>query len=250
MPLFKGNAVVLRSMDLFETDRLITFMTEDRGKIKCVAKASRKMKNRYGAGLEPMSHIHIVYFGKENQDLYRLNSCDIIESFQKVRENYQKVYMGIYFLELTDNMLRDAHYEPKIYNLLTDTLHALKNQNEIETLCRLYEMKILALSGYKPLLTYCTKCQKTPQSKWVGFSYNNYGILCGECSDLERTELKFRAGTLEYLKKLLTLEPKQSGRLKFPKTSEEEIEKISHRLIQVQLGREPKSYPFIKMMAG
>ena len=249
MPLFKSNAVVLRSMDLFETDRLVTFMTEDRGKIKCVAKASRKMKNRYGAGLEPMSQIHIVYFGKENQDLYRLNSCDILESFQEIREDVRKIYTGIYFLELTDTMLREAHYEPKIYRLLLNALRALKSQEETETLCRLFEMRILALSGYKPLLTYCTLCRNIPESKWVGFSYNHFGILCGACSDIERTELKFRAGTLEYLKKLLTLEPRQSGRLKFPKASEEEIEKISHRLIQLQLGREPKSYPFIKMMA-
>ncbi len=249
MPLFKSNAVVLRSMDLFETDRLVTVMTEDRGKIKCVAKAARKMKNRYGAGLEPMSQIHIVYFGKENQDLYRLNSCDIIESFQEIREDVRKLYTGIYFLELTDSMLKEAHCEPKTYRLLLETLRALKNQTATETLCRLFEMRILALSGYKPLLTYCTQCKKIPESKWIGFSYNNCGILCGACSDLKRTELKFRAGTLEYLKKLLTLEPRQSDRLKFPKTSEEEIEKISHRLVQVQLGREPKSYPFIKMMA-
>ncbi len=250
MPLFKGNAVVLRSMDLFETDRLVTFMTEDRGKIKCVAKASRKMKNRYGAGLEPMSQIHIVYFGKENQDLYRLNSCDILESFQDIRENIGKLYTGIYFLELTDSMLREAHDEPKIYRLLLNTLRALKDQQETETLCRLFEMRILALCGYKPLLSFCTQCKKIPDSKWVGFNYNNYGILCGACSDLGRSDLKVRAGTLEYLKKLLTLEPRQSARLKFPKGSEGEIEKISHRLIQIQLGREPKSYPFIKMMAG
>ena len=249
MPLFKSNAVVLRSIDLFETDRLVTFMTQDRGKIKCVAKASRKMKNRYGAGLEPMSQIHIVYFGKENQELYRLNSCDIITSFQSVREDTRKIYTGIYFLELTDSMLREAHYEPKIYRLLVESLHALDEQTETETICRMFEMKILALSGYKPLLTNCVRCKKIPESKWIGFSYNHCGVLCGPCSDIEGTELKFRAGTLEYLKKLLTIEPRQSGRLKFPKASQEEIEKISHRLIQVQIGREPKSYPFIKMMA-
>jgi len=249
MPLFKSDAIVLRSMDLFDTDRLVTFMTEDKGKIKGVAKASRKMKNRYGAGLEPMSHVHIVYVGKENQELYRLNSCDIIKSFQSVREDVSKLYTGVYFLELTDSMLREAHYEPQIYQLLLDTLKALDDQTETETLCRLFELKILALSGYKPLLTYCVRSRKIPESKWVGFSYNQSGILCGTCSDFERTELKFRAGTLEYLKKLLTLEPWQSGRLKFPKASEEEIERVSHRLVQMQLGREPKSYPFIKMMA-
>lgn len=249
MPLYKTRAIVLKNMNLFETDRLVTLMTEDRGKIKGVAKAARKIKSRFGAGLEPMSQIHVVYFGKENQDLYRLNQCDIIESFQCVREDDRKLYTGIYFMELADAMLREAHAEREMYSLVLETLRALKGNSQIETLCRLFEMQMISISGYKPILNHCTVCNKFPQSKWIGFSYNNHGIICGNCANLDKIEIKFRAGTLEYLKKLLTLEPRQSGRLKFPKGSEEEIERFSHRLVQIQLGREPKSYQFIKKMA-
>ncbi len=249
MPLYKTRAIVLKNMNLFETDRLVTLLTEDHGKIKCVAKAARKIKSRFGAGLEPMSQIQVVYFGKENQDLYRLNQCDIQESFQSIRENERKLYSGIYFLELADIMLKEAHREQEIFNLVLETLKALKQNSNAETLCRLFEMQMVSLSGYKPILTHCALCKKLPESKWIGFSYNNHGIICGHCANLEKTELKFQAGTLEYLKKLLTLEPRQSDRLKFPKGSEEEIERFSHRLVQIQLGREPNSYPFIKKMA-
>ena len=97
MPLYKSEAIILRSINLSETDKLVTCMTNRFGKVKCVAKAARKIKNRFGAAIEPMSHIRIIYFGKENQTLYRLNHSDIIHSFQPIRGDLRKIYTGIYF---------------------------------------------------------------------------------------------------------------------------------------------------------
>ena len=92
MALYKTRAVVLKSINLSESDRLITFMTETQGKIKCVAKGARKIKNQFWGALEPMSLIHLIYFGKEHQSLFRLNHSDIIESFQTIRDDFNKLY--------------------------------------------------------------------------------------------------------------------------------------------------------------
>ena len=62
MALFNTEAIVLRSINLSETDKLVTFMTDEFGKVKCVAKAARKLKNRFGAALEP-SHYRKVALG-------------------------------------------------------------------------------------------------------------------------------------------------------------------------------------------
>ncbi len=79
MPLYRTPAVVLRSMNLSDADKIVTFLTRKFGKIKCVAKAARRMKSRYGASLEPMSHLSLIYFGKENQSLYKVSQCDIVQ---------------------------------------------------------------------------------------------------------------------------------------------------------------------------
>ena len=92
MTLFKTRAIVIKSINLSESDRIITFMTENQGKVKCVAKGARKIKNRFWGALEPMSLIHLIYFGKEHQNLFRLNHSDIIESFQTIRDDFNKLY--------------------------------------------------------------------------------------------------------------------------------------------------------------
>ena len=134
MALFNTEAIVLRSINLSETDKLVTFMTDKFGKVKCVAKAARKLKNRFGAALEPMSHIRLIYFGKENQSLYRLNHSDIIRSFQPVRDDFRKLYIGIYFNELVETLVAEAHPERKVFRLLVETLETLETLDKSETL--------------------------------------------------------------------------------------------------------------------
>ncbi|HIE79454.1 MAG TPA: DNA repair protein RecO, partial [Nitrospinaceae bacterium] len=114
MALYNTRALVIKSINLSESDRLVTFMTENQGKVKCVAKGARKVKNRFWGALEPMSLIHLIYFGKEHQSLFRLNHCDIIESFQTIRDDFDKLYTGVYFLDLIDSMILEGNREKKI----------------------------------------------------------------------------------------------------------------------------------------
>ena len=250
MGLFRTQAIVLRSINLSETDKLVTFMTDHYGKVKCVAKGARKIKSRFTGSLESMSYIHLIYFGKENQNLYSLNHADIIQSFQSIRDDFHKLYTGIYFNELVETMVAEAHREEKIFRLLLDSLEALRDQSNMESLCRMFEMRLLALSGYTPELNHCMVCRSLRVNGWVGFNFTKKGIVCGGCTGKLSPHIKFTTGTLNYLKKLLTLDIKCSGRLKFPKGLDAEIEKVTHRLILTHVGRELKSYPFIKNMAA
>lgn len=249
MALYNTRAIVIKSMNLSESDRIITFMTENYGKVKCVAKGARKVKNRFWGALEPMSLIHLIYFGKDHQSLFRLNHCDIIKSFQTIRDDFSKLYTGVYFVDLIDSMILEGHREPKIFGLLYQALAALNQQTELEPLRRLYEIRLLSLSGYTPQLEHCVLCKNSPKNGMIPFSYAHNGILCNTCADRARIDIQFSTGTRNYIKKLLEVEIKTCERLKFPKSQTEEIEKVTHRLILSHLGRELKSYPFIKNMA-
>lgn len=249
MALYNSRAIVIKSINLSESDRLVTFMSENQGKVKCVAKGARKVKNRFWGALEPMSFIHLIYFGKEHQSLFRLNHSDIIESFQTIRDDFSKLYTGVYFLDLIDAMILEGHQEKKIFNLLYQSLVALNQQTELESLRRLFEIRLLSLSGYKPQLDQCVLCQNIPDNGMISFNYSYNGILCQACSNRARIDTQFSTGTRNYIKKLLEVEIKTCERLKFPKSQTDEIEKMTHRLVLSHLGRELKSYPFIKNMA-
>ncbi len=243
MALYHSKGVVLRRFNLSEKDKVVTVLTEKYGRVKCVARSARKIKSRFSASLEPLSFVEVVFFGKEQQELYSLNQADIVESFQTVREDLSRLYLGIYFCELIDVFLPEAHPEPRAYALLTDALHALAAGAGGEPLCRLFEMRLLCLSGFRPELNRCTACLSAVMNGKVGFDPARNGILCGGC--LEPANQRFTTGTLNYLKKLLTLEVRNAGRLKFAKGMDADIERVTHRQILSHLGRELKSYPFV-----
>ena len=250
MPLYKCEAIVLRSINLSETDKLVTFITDQFGKVKCVAKAARKIKNRFGAAIEPMSHIRLIYFGKENQSLYRLNHSDIIHSFQPIRDDLQKIYTGIYLNELVETLTTEAQPDLKIFRLLLEGLFALESLNSLATVSRLFEMRLISLAGYSPELDYCSICKEpSEKTKKIGFSLEHRGVICEPCSFKTKPEIRFNAGTLRYLKKLKIMDIQHASRLKFPKDIELEIEQLTRKLILSHVGRELKSYPFIKEMA-
>ena len=117
------------------------------------------------------------------------------------------------------------------------------------TLSRLFEMRLMCLAGYTPQLTYCSICKSSVKTDSVGFSFEHGGIVCEPCSFKTRPEMRFQIGLLKYLKKLKTIDIRHSSRLKFPKGIESEIEHLTHKLLLSHIGRELKSYPFIKNMA-
>jgi DNA repair protein RecO (recombination protein O) len=249
MPLFNSEAIVLRSINLSESDKLVTFMTNRYGKIKCVAKAARKIKNRFGASIEPLSHIRLIYFGKENQTLYRLNHSDIIHSFQRIRDDSQKIYTGIYFSELIDTLIPEMHPDANAFRLLHEGLKTVEDVENLGILSCIFEMRLMCIAGYTPQLSHCSICKKKGYSTKIGFSFERRGIICEPCSFQVKPEIRFQVGILKYLKKLKTMNIRHANRLKFPKGSELEIEQLIHRFVLSYTGRELKSYPFIKNMA-
>ena len=80
MPLLESDAIILKTYPLGEADRIVAFFSREHGKVRGVANGARKMKNRFGASLEPLTHARIQFFEKENRDLVRIQSAEILDS--------------------------------------------------------------------------------------------------------------------------------------------------------------------------
>ena len=248
MGLHNTRAIVLRTIKLSETDKLVTFLTEDHGKIKCAAKSARRIKSRFGGSLEPLSYARVIYFGKENQEIFRLNNCDIIRSYQDIREDLGKIFTALYFNELVDSIVADGQNPQGLFSFVLESLEGIRRGLNTDTLCRLFEIRIISLTGYSPRLDMCAFCKQKPNGKYLGYSFHHNSVICYRCHKMKQVELKLHIGTLNYLKKLTEIDVSHSERLKFPKILWQEIEFLTHRIVQYQLGREPKSYQFIKKM--
>src|SRR3954471_5035071 len=149
MPLFTGEALVLRTYKLGEADRIVVFLTRDRGKKRGVAPNARKSRKRFGAALEPLTEVRVSYFEKERRDLVMVNYAEPVRSPLSAISPEALGYSH-YFAELIDEWAAEADVDERLYRLGTSALEALVSGVPIEPLARYFECWLLRLQGVYP----------------------------------------------------------------------------------------------------
>jgi len=149
LPLFTADALILRTYKLGEADRIVVFLTRDRGKKRGVAKGARRPRSKFGAALEPMTEVKLAYFEKETRELVGLNYAEAVRSPMALGAEGPLEYVG-YFAELLDEWAQDADADDRLYRLGSSMLDALSMGAPVEPLARYFEYWLLRLQGVYP----------------------------------------------------------------------------------------------------
>ena len=153
VPLYTADALVLRTYALGEADRLVVFLTRDRGKKRGVAKGARRTRSRFTGALEPLTEVQVAYFEKQGRELVGLNYAETVRSpltaCAALGAGDAFGYVG-YFAELLDEWAQDADADERLYRLGASMLDALVAGAPLEPLARYFEYWLLRLQGVYP----------------------------------------------------------------------------------------------------
>jgi DNA repair protein RecO (recombination protein O) len=150
MPLYTSDALILRSYKLGESDRIVVFLTRDRGKKRGVAKNARQSRRRFGGALEPMTYGRVGYLERERRELVRVDYVEPKRSPLSAIDGNALGYVG-YFAELIDECAPEADPNEALFRLGVSTVEALVAGVPIERLARYFEYWMLKLQGvYQP----------------------------------------------------------------------------------------------------
>src|SRR5664279_1946389 len=120
----KTEAVVLRSFRLGEADRVLHLYSLERGRIGAVAKGIRKTKSRFGARLEPLSHVEIMlHEGKS--ELYTVTGVELLHSHRAAREDGYRLNVGLIGAEAMLRLFGEQESNPRAFEALTRFLDLL-----------------------------------------------------------------------------------------------------------------------------
>ena len=236
MPLYTADALILRTYKLGEADRIVVFLTRDRGKKRGVAKGARRARSPFAGALEPLTEARVAYFEKERRELVGLNFVEAIRSplgligpaktgrgamddrtqgGPCVRERSLEArryidddalgYVG-YFAELLDEWAQDADADERLYRLGASMLRALAGGAPAEPLARYFEYWLLRLQGVYPEAR-------------------------GTLSD----------AAMAFLTASRSLEPDRAGELPAERRALRELERVHRGLIAVHLEKTLKS---------
>jgi len=146
MPLYTTDALILRTYKLGESDRIVVFLTRDRGKKRGVAKNARQSRRRFGGGLEPMTCGRVGYVEREQRELVLLNYVEPTRSPLAAADGEALGYVG-YFAELIDECAPEADPSEPLFRLGSSMVEAMAGGVPIEPLARYFEFWLLRLQG-------------------------------------------------------------------------------------------------------
>ena len=178
MSLYRCNAVVLRTYKLGESDRIISMLSDSRGKVRGVAKGVRKTKSRIGARLEPLTHVSLLMFAGRG-DLDIVSQAETIEPFRAIREDLDRLTKATALLEAVDHVAVEGQQDEKLFKMLVGALRSLNDQNT-PLLVGAFYWKLLSHEGYEPSLDSCVRCGAA--DLLVGFDAAAGGVTCRSCS--------------------------------------------------------------------
>jgi DNA repair protein RecO (recombination protein O) len=180
VPLYRDEAVVLRAQKLGEADRIVTLLTRNHGRVRCVARGVRKTTSRIGARLEPFSHVDVqLYEGRS------LDSVSQVESIQShggaISGDYAAYTAGTVMLETAERLTPEER-EPAMqqYVLLVSGLRSLSaREHEPTLILDSYLLRSLSVAGWSPSFDACARCGTAGPHR--AFSIQAGGMVCAEC---------------------------------------------------------------------
>jgi len=149
VPLYTAEALILRTYKLGEADRIVVFLTRDRGKKRGVAKYARRPRSRFTASLEPLTEVRMAYFEHERRELVGINYAEPVRSPLMLGAVDALAYIG-YFAELLGEWAQESDADERLYRLGASMLEALGAGVPVEPLARYFEYWLLRLQGVYP----------------------------------------------------------------------------------------------------
>ncbi len=175
MSTFKAGGIALRSLNIREADRIVTFLTAD-GKLEAVAKGVRKPKSKFGGRLEPGNDLDLVLV--RGRGLPTITGVEVRHLRPWIRLDLASLELTFNILEMADKFSVEASPDGRLLGITTAALDRLADEDRPALLRLAYDIKVLAVSGLMPQLKECVVCSGPAVDR---FSAAGGGLVCANC---------------------------------------------------------------------
>lgn len=254
MARFLTQAVLLRSYDFGESDRIVHLLTRDSGRISAIAKGARRSVKRFPGTLDLFNHLHVQIDRGRRGGMARLEQASLLSPFLPLRRHPGRFGLGCYLIEVLDRMAPEGGVQAdarRLFEFCISVLEALQRVVPDARLRVLLELRALAALGLCPELRHCVRCGGMPQgSERVGFHIAEGGAVCSACAGDVQGLLRIHLGTLRVLEQSLHFDLARLDRLALGRSSLAEASRLVERFQRFHVGIDLKSVRFLDEIMG
>ncbi len=249
-PSQTSEAIILRARAYGESDKIVTFLTEDAGKLTGIAKGAKNSRRRFANCLDPFTRVRVHFRVRPGASLVFMESCDLLQASGALAEPNKFAY-GSYLLELVDQLTEEAHPVPDVYRLLHEALDELTRGAATSAFLRVFELRLLHHAGYDPLLASCVRCQQSVLSAQGTFLDTVQGsIICAACRRPDQRLVSVAGQTLAALSSLKIVTLGDARRHRFSAGIAAEAAMLLGHLLALHLPRPLRSVKLIAALTN
>jgi DNA repair protein RecO (recombination protein O) len=236
---YQTEAIIIKRIKLGEADRILTIYTPDLGKLKAVAKGTRRPKSKLGGHVELLTHSRIMIARGRNLDI--ITQAQTIDNFLPIKDDLERISRGLYLAELIDSFTGEHIEDRQLFNLLLETLKQLAQSRDYEPVLRYFELNLLDHLGYRPQLQRCTDCNLLLEPGSNFFSSRLGGVLCPQCGFNEPMASPISLNALKVLRLWQNCNYETATRVKIKRELSVELEQLMREYIRYLLEKQLKS---------
>lgn len=189
----KAQGFVIRALDYQESGRIVVLLSSRLGKISLLAKGARRPESRFGAALDLLNLIEVVFY--QGKGLKLLREATIIEHYSHLKRDYERLEAALKAARMLGRLLRQGQGEGRIFGLFKELLQELnkeikRDKIELKLLQLGFKLKLIDLLGFGPELERCTSCRRPlSEGERAWFSSQVGGLVCSDCKDPHDREI-------------------------------------------------------------
>jgi len=187
MAEYQTSALVLRTFDQGESDRLVHLYSLELGRVSAIAKGARRSRRRFPGTLEILNVVQVRIVESRRSSLLRLDGARLERSFDGLVRPLGRYAIGCILLELLDRYTGDREPHTALFRFAVGALDVVRGEQPDRLLALLLWLKTLAWLGYAPQLAQCGVCSRelAPRGGEVGFDPRHGGAVCRSCAQIE-----------------------------------------------------------------
>ena len=245
--LMKTKALVLRDVSYKESDRMLTLLTQDRGKMSASARGSRKKGSPIAAGTQLLCWSELVLY--EYRGRWSVKEAAVERQFRGVRLDLERFALGCYFAETAQTLALEDLPAPDLLSLLLNSLHVLDKKPELPLplVKTVFEWRCMCAAGYEPQVEVCARCG-APEPEQPRFHPLEGLLYCKACRP-EEDSAPLSPAALAALRRIVCADPKKLFSFRLDGASLHQLEALSERYLLLQLDRGFGTLDFYKQLS-
>ena len=233
---YRAEAIVLRTLDLGEADRILTLLTRHFGKVHAIAKGIRRPTSRLAGHAEPLSHATYQLARGRNLDV--LTGAEPRATYRALREDLSLIAAAWYVAELADRFSVERSPSAPIFELVESALRHLEAGFSPALVCRWFDLHLLDRAGFRPELGACVRCRRRPEELTNAWNAAEGGLVCAGCVEAVPGSLALSVRALKSLRFLLVTDFDAASKLRVDGPLAVELERHLRGFLHEVLDRE------------